>query len=51
MCFEFEALYWAKLAEEEDRKKEAEKHRKVAQPAKPAKPEELPAAEEVPLTV
>jgi hypothetical protein len=47
MCFEFEALYWAKLAEEEDKKKEAEKDRKIAQPAKPA---ELP-EEEVPLTV
>ncbi len=25
MCFEFEALYWAKLAEEEKQKREAEK--------------------------
>jgi hypothetical protein len=26
MCFEFEALYWAKVAEEEMKKKEAEKN-------------------------
>jgi hypothetical protein len=51
MCFEFEALYWAKLAEEEDKKKEAEKQRKAVQAAKPAKPEEVMAAEEIPLTV
>ena len=35
MCFEFEALYWAKVAEEELRKKEALKQRD-AQRAKPA---------------
>jgi hypothetical protein len=34
MCFEFEALYWAMLVEEEDKKKEAEKQRN-ATPAKP----------------
>jgi len=27
MCFEFEALYWAKLAEEEEKRKEAEQQR------------------------
>lgn len=26
MCFEFEALYWAKVAEEEMKKKEAERN-------------------------
>jgi hypothetical protein len=30
MCFEFEALYWAKLAEEEEKRKEAEKQRLAA---------------------
>jgi hypothetical protein len=30
MCFEFEALYWAKLAEEDEKRKEAEKQRKAA---------------------
>ena len=30
MCFEFEALYWAKLAEEEENRK-AERGRKVAE--------------------
>jgi hypothetical protein len=27
MCFEFEALYWAKLAEEEEKKKEEQRRR------------------------
>ena len=30
MCFEFEALYWAKLAEEEEKRK-AEQSRKAAE--------------------
>jgi len=42
MCFEFEALYWAMLAEEEDKRKEAEKQRN----AMPAKPREQMAREE-----
>lgn len=36
MCFEFEALYWAKLAEEEERKR-------LAQREQPDKPAEQPA--------
>jgi hypothetical protein len=47
MCFEFEALYWAKLAEEEEKKKEAEKQRKAGE----AKPQRQPAYEEDPLPV
>ena len=31
MCFEFEALYWAKLAEEEEQQKEAEQRRKAVE--------------------
>ncbi len=31
MCFEFEALYWAKLAEEEEQRREIEKQRAAAQ--------------------
>jgi hypothetical protein len=42
MCFEFEALYWAKLAEEEEKRKEAEKQRKAAE----AKPQKQPARDE-----
>ncbi len=42
MCFEFEALYWAMLVEEEDKKKEAEKQSN----ATPAKPREQTAREE-----
>ena len=49
MCFEFEALYWAKLAEEEEKKKEAEKQRKAAQTT--AKPQRHPAYDEDPLPV
>jgi hypothetical protein len=33
MCFEFEALYWAKVAEEEMKKKEAEKSGQATAPA------------------
>ncbi|MEO8164094.1 MAG: hypothetical protein ABI619_01735 [Betaproteobacteria bacterium] len=46
MCFEFEALYWAKLAEEEDKKKELEKQRKAA-----TTPQEQPVYDENPLPV
>jgi hypothetical protein len=47
MCFEFEALYWAKLAEEEDKKRrEAEQK---AMPADPSQPK-LPAYGEEPAT-
>jgi hypothetical protein len=43
MCFEFEALYWAMMAEEEENKrKEAEKLRDAV----PAKPREQTAREE-----
>lgn len=31
MCFEFEALYWAKLAEEEEKRKQVEDELKAAQ--------------------
>jgi hypothetical protein len=34
MCFEFEALYWAKVAEEERRKKEEEQKQKDEAAAK-----------------
>jgi hypothetical protein len=44
MCFEFEALYWAKLAEEEEKRKAAEQ-RKAAD----AKPQAQPAYAEDPL--
>jgi hypothetical protein len=47
MCFEFEALYWAKLAEEEEKKKEAEKQRKAGE----AKSQRQPAYDEDPLPV
>lgn len=56
MYFEFEALYWAKLAEEEERK-EAEKQRKAAQGRGSgarrtiAKPQAHPAYDEDPLPV
>ena len=46
MCFEFEALYWAKLAEEEEKKKEQQKSTAPA-----ANPHEQPAYEEDPLPV
>ncbi len=45
MCFEFEALYWAKLAEEEEKRKEAESRRKEAE----AKPQKQPDYDEHPL--
>lgn len=39
MCFEFEALYWAKLAEEEDKKRrEAEQKVKSADRVEPKQP-------------
>ncbi len=39
MCFEFEALYWAKLAEEEDKKRrEAEQKAKPADIVEPKQP-------------
>jgi hypothetical protein len=49
MCFEFEALYWAKLAEEERQKRDAEKQAKV----KPAEtePQGRPEYQEDPLPV
>ena len=47
MCFEFEAIYWAKLAEEEEKRKEAEKQRKASE----AKPQKQPAYDEEPLPV
>ena len=47
MCFEFEALYWAKLAEEEEKRKVAEQQRKAGQ----AKSQQQPAYEEDPLPV
>jgi hypothetical protein len=31
MCFEFEALYWAKLAEEEEKRKQADDELKAEQ--------------------
>jgi hypothetical protein len=50
MCFEFEALYWARVAEEERKRKEAEKQAKQVKPAD-KKPQEQPAYEEDPLPV
>ena len=50
MCFEFEALYWAKLAEEERQKREAEKPAKPVKPAE-TKPQGRPEYEEDPLPV
>lgn len=38
MCFEFEALYWAKLAAEEEKRKEAEQQRKAGQPKSQQQP-------------
>lgn len=35
MCFEFEALYWAKLAEEEQQRKEAEQRARQAESLEP----------------
>jgi len=52
MCFEFEALYWAKLTEEEQKKKEADRQRKAAQgggskaAGTTAKPQTQPASDE-----
>ncbi len=50
MCFEFEALYWAKLAEEDRQKNEAEKQAKPVKPAE-MKPQARPEYEEDPLPV
>jgi hypothetical protein len=50
MCFEFEALYWAKLAEEEEKRKEVEKQREAAK-TKSAKPQAQPVYDEDPLPV
>ena len=47
MCFEFEALYWAKLAEEEEKRKIAEKQRKDTE----ARPQRQPAYDKDPLPV
>jgi hypothetical protein len=47
MCFEFEALYWAKLAEEEDKRRQADEQRKA--PA--SQPQKEPAYEQEPLPV
>jgi hypothetical protein len=47
MCFEFEALYWAKLAEEEEKRKVAEKQRKATE----TKPQKQPAYDKDPLPV
>jgi len=47
MCFEFEALYWAKLAEEEEKRKEAEKRRKATE----SLPQAQPVYDEDPLPV
>jgi hypothetical protein len=44
MCFEFEALYWAKLAEEEEKRKEAESRRKAAE----SRPQKQPDFDEHP---
>ena len=39
MCFEFEALYWAKLAEEQERNRLAEEQKRKSAPA-PREPEQ-----------
>lgn len=46
MCFEFEALYWAKLAEEEEKRKAAEQQRKAVED----KPRDHPVYEDDSLT-
>ncbi|HVY04331.1 MAG TPA: hypothetical protein VHB46_00015 [Burkholderiales bacterium] len=45
MCFEFEALYWAKLAEEEEKRKETEKLQQAAEAGR----QHVPARDEEPL--
>jgi hypothetical protein len=45
MCFEFEALYWAKLAEEEEKERKEAEQRK----AQADQPREQPAYEKDPL--
>ena len=47
MCFEFEALYWAKLAEEDDKRRQAEKQRNAPTPEL----QKEPAYEQDPLPV
>ena len=55
MCFEFEALYWAKLAEEEEKRNVAEKQRKAVEGCgseagkAAANPQKQPACDEEPL--
>ena len=53
MCFEFEALYWAKLAEEQGKEKEAEKKRDEPKTntVSPARPQAQPVYDEDPLPV
>ncbi|HUF20745.1 MAG TPA: hypothetical protein VMP00_08315 [Burkholderiales bacterium] len=50
MCFEFEALYWAKVAEEEMKKKEAEKSGQKTIPADDGR-DRKPQPHEEPLAV
>lgn len=40
MCFEFEALYWAKLAEEEERKRLAQQEKTALEPQPEGRVEE-----------
>lgn len=47
MCFEFEALYWAKLAEEEDQKRRDAEQK--AMPANKMEPQQ-PAYDDEPVT-
>ena len=49
MCFEFEALYWAKIAEEELKKQKEQKQKEQAVPAKNQKPTPQPMDEPVPV--
>ncbi|HWQ39887.1 MAG TPA: hypothetical protein VNM24_14995 [Burkholderiales bacterium] len=49
MCFEFEALYWAKIAEEELKKKEEEQKRKEQAAAKGDQRKPQPMDEPVPV--
>ncbi len=49
MCFEFEALYWAKIAEEEFKKKEEEQKLKEQTAAKGDQRKPQPMEEPVPV--
>jgi hypothetical protein len=49
MCFEFEALYWAKIAEEELKKKEEEKKLQEQAAAKGDQRKPQPMEEPVPV--